>query len=95
MNLSFCIVLLAAWGAIGIAGLSFASNLNLLDWVAHEPAEFVQIATRFAGDPLHLQGLRAELRQRLRQSPLMDAAGFTRDLEALYRDVWRRFCAAP
>lgn len=80
---------------VGRAGLSFASNLNLLDWVAHGPEEFVRIATRFARDPLHLQGLRAELRQRLRESPLMDAPGFTRALEAIYRDVWRRFCAAP
>jgi predicted O-linked N-acetylglucosamine transferase (SPINDLY family) len=80
---------------VGRAGLSFASNLKLLDWVAHEPAEFVHIATRFAHEPSLLLGLRAELRQRLQKSPLMDAAAFTRDLEAIYRDAWRRFCAAP
>lgn len=89
------VVTLVGKTIVGRAGLSFASNLELLDWVAEGPEQFVQIATRFAGDPSHLHGLRAELRQRLQQSPLMDAVGFTRDLEATYREAWRRFCATP
>lgn len=79
----------------GRAGLSLASNLNLLDWVAHEPSAFVQIATRNARDSAGLSRLRGELRQRLQSSPLMDAAGFARDLEAAYRQAWRAYCAAP
>jgi len=77
---------------VGRAGLSLASNLELLDWVAHEPAQFVEIATRFANAPSQLSELRGSLRQRLQQSPLMDAARFTRDLEAAYRQAWRRYC---
>jgi protein O-GlcNAc transferase len=38
--------------------------------------------------------LRAELRERVRRSPLGDPAGFTRALEAAYRTLWRRWCAA-
>ena len=80
---------------VGRASLSFASNLQLLDWVAREPEEFVQIATRFAQDPSHVSQLRGELRQRLLRSPLMDAAGFTRALEGAYRQAWRKFCVEP
>ncbi len=79
---------------VGRASLSFASNLQLLDWVAREPDEFVHIATRFAADLPHLGQLRGELRQRLQRSPLMDAANFTRDLETAYRQAWRKFCTA-
>jgi protein O-GlcNAc transferase len=86
------VVTLLGETVVGRAGLSLASNLGLHDWVAHAPAQFVQIATRFAGAPSHLSQLRSELRQRLQRSPLMDAAGFTRDLEAAYRQAWRKFC---
>jgi len=80
---------------VGRAGLSLASNLELLDWVAHDPAQFVTIATHFAHAPSQLSELRGSLRQRLQRSPLMDAARFTRGLEAAYRQAWRRYCAAP
>ncbi|HVY30255.1 MAG TPA: tetratricopeptide repeat protein [Polyangiaceae bacterium] len=79
---------------VGRAGLSLANNLKLSDWVAHTADEFVRIAGYFAADPARLAGLRTELRQRLQQSPLMDAARFTRDLEGAYRTAWRTFCAA-
>jgi hypothetical protein len=28
-------------------------------------------------------------------SPLRDETGFTRKLERVYRDLWRRWCAGP
>jgi len=36
--------------------------------------------------------LRAGLRQQLAASPLLDAVGFTRDLEAAYRAMWGAWC---
>lgn len=36
-----------------------------------------------------LAGLRRDLRWRYADSPLMDYTGFTRALEAAYRDMWR------
>jgi protein O-GlcNAc transferase len=86
------VVTLVGETIVGRAGLSLASNLDLLDWVAREPSEFVQIATRFARDRAQLADLRGELRQRLQSSPLMDAAGFARHLEAAYRQAWREYC---
>jgi protein O-GlcNAc transferase len=86
------VVTLVGETIVGRAGLSLASNLELQDWVAHDPAEFVRIASHFARDPSQLSELRRGLRQRLLRSPLMDAAGFTRELEGAYRQAWRRFC---
>ena len=36
--------------------------------------------------------LRITLRARLQASPLMDEKGFTRDLENLFRQMWRSYC---
>lgn len=87
------VVTLVGKTIVGRAGLTLANNLNLGDWVASTPDEFVDIASRFAADRSKLAALRAELRPRLRRSPLMDAARFTRELEAAYRKAWRAFCA--
>ncbi|HTM45952.1 MAG TPA: tetratricopeptide repeat protein, partial [Polyangiaceae bacterium] len=87
------VVTLTGKTIVGRAGLSFANNLDLHDWVARNAEQFVQIASRFAGDPSHLLRLRQELRPRLTHSPLMDAARFARDMEAAYRTAWRNYCA--
>ncbi len=54
---------------------------------------FVEIAASLVGNPARLASLGAGLRERLRASPLLDPAGFTRELEALFREEWRRWCA--
>lgn len=78
----------------GRAGLSQAQNLKLPELVAASGDEFVQKAVELARDLPRLSSLRAELRARLKQSPLMDAPNFTRALEAVYRNAWRRWCEA-
>ncbi len=35
------------------------------------------------------------IRSMLDRSPLRDEVGFTRALEAAYRDLWKRWCAGP
>jgi len=77
----------------GRAGLCQAHNLGLPELVASTPDQFVDIATALAGDLPKLSALRQALRARLVGSPLMDAAGFTRDMEGLFREAWRRYCS--
>ena len=77
---------------VGRAGVSHLRNLRLPEMAAQTPEEFVRIAVGLAGDLPRLSGLRATLRERMRRSPLMDAPGFARGIEAAYRTMWRRWC---
>ena len=74
------------------AGLSLLSVIGLPQLVAHNEADFLRIARELALDREQLSQLRRELRMRMRNSPLLDEARFTRALEALYRDAWRNWC---
>jgi predicted O-linked N-acetylglucosamine transferase (SPINDLY family) len=46
---------------------------------------------QLANDPKQLATLRQTLRDRLR-THLCDGVTFTRNLEGLYRTIWRRWC---
>ena len=74
-------------------GVSLLTNLGLPELIARSPADYVRIARDLAADRPHLSELRAGLRERLRTSPLMDAARFTRNLETVYREIWKTWCA--
>ena len=45
-----------------------------------------------AADPAHLAKVRAGLRDEIVKSPLMDNAGFARDVERQYRTIWQQWC---
>lgn len=86
------VVTLAGQTVVGRAGLSQLTNLGLSDLVARTPQQFVSIAADLAGNLPRLAQLRATLRQRLQNSPLMDAPRFARHVEAAYRGMWQRWC---
>ncbi|HEY7090833.1 MAG TPA: tetratricopeptide repeat protein [Tepidisphaeraceae bacterium] len=88
------VVSLCGQTAVSRAGLSQATNLGLPELVASDPEGFVRIAVELARDRQRLSELRSTLRARVQKSPLMDGAKFARDVEAVYRSVWRRWCAA-
>jgi predicted O-linked N-acetylglucosamine transferase (SPINDLY family) len=76
--------------AVSRAGFSQLSNLGLRELVARSADEFVTIATALAADRNKLRQLRTELRPRMQQSPLMDAAGFARGIETGYGKLIQR-----
>lgn len=76
-------------------GGSALVTLGLEDLIARTTDQYIEIAATLAGDLERLAGLRRELRTRMQDSTLMDAAGFTRELESAYRQMWREWCAAP
>ncbi len=71
--------------APGRAGLSILSNVDLPELIGGDDAQFVSIAAKLAGDFGRRSLLRASLRDRMIQSPLMDAPRFARSVEAAYR----------
>jgi predicted O-linked N-acetylglucosamine transferase (SPINDLY family) len=83
-------------GAMGFSrsGVSILSNAGLRELVAGSDEEYVDIAAALATDRPRLRALQNGLRDRMSAAPLMDAAGFMRDLERAYRAAWRRACAA-
>ncbi len=80
-------------GGAARSGASILTNAGLAQLVAQSWAIYVDIAQGLAAGVEALALMRASLRQRLRESPLMDAPGFTRDLESAYREAWRGWCA--
>lgn len=77
----------------GRPGASVLGHVGLETFIAADPAEFVNQGVAWTVNPESLARLRAELRQRLRQSamgqPQLVAAG----LERALRIMWRRWCA--
>jgi protein O-GlcNAc transferase len=78
---------------ISRVGTSLLRTVGLGDLAAATVEEYVDIARRLADDIPRLTSIRASLRQDMMASPLGDAPRFARDLEAVFRTMWRRWCA--
>jgi len=72
------------------SGASLLRNAGLTDLIAHTPDQYVRAAVALASDRSRLAALRAGLRERLRGSPLLDARGFAREVEAAFDAMWSR-----
>lgn len=70
-------------------GSSGLITLGLKQLVANSVEQYIDAAARLAADLDGLRQLRSTMRERMQASPLMDFAGFTRDLEAAYRTMWQ------
>jgi predicted O-linked N-acetylglucosamine transferase (SPINDLY family) len=84
------VVTLSGTTAVGRGGRSILSNVGLPELIAFSPEEYVRIAIDLSRDLDRLAALRKGLRERMLASPLMDAHGFARDVEAAYRQMWRK-----
>jgi protein O-GlcNAc transferase len=73
----------------GRGGCSVLNNIGLGELAAGSAEEYVRIAS----DWRRLIAMRATLREKMRSSPLMDAAGRARDFEAAVRGMWVTYCA--
>lgn len=75
------------------AGLSILSAAGLTEFCCESDEACVQLLQALAADLPRLATLRAGLRAALLKSPLMDAPTFTRALEGLYLEAWRRWAS--
>jgi len=73
-------------------GLSLLSTVGLPEFAASSEDDYVSLSVELAADLPRLVNLRATLRPRMLASPLMDAPGFARKVEAAYRSMWTRWC---
>ena len=87
------VVSLAGETSVSRAGLSILSNVGLPELAASSEEDYVRVAVDLARDLPRLAAIRRTLRSRMEGSVLMDAPRFARQIEAAYRDMWRRWCA--
>jgi predicted O-linked N-acetylglucosamine transferase (SPINDLY family) len=81
-----------AASAASRGGKSILTNVGLAELIAYNVDSYVATACDLARDLDRLANLRATLRERFEESPICDAAGFTRGVEQAYRTMWRGWC---
>ncbi len=70
-------------------GYSILMNVGLGELASPDDAGYIERAVQLAQDRELLQGLHDQLPQMLRHTPLMDAKGYVRALERLYKEIWQ------
>lgn len=88
------VITLAGVTHVARVGVSLLTNVRLESLIARDEDEYLNLAKALAGDRARVRQLRYAMRDMIRSSPLADADGFTRELEAAYRSMWTRWCAA-
>lgn len=74
-------------------GVSVLANVGLEHLVAKDWDGYVEIASKLAKDVEGLKELRAGIRKRMIESPIMNPERLARNVESAYRDMWVRWCA--
>ncbi|HEY1186713.1 MAG TPA: tetratricopeptide repeat protein [Gemmata sp.] len=81
------VLTVAGSDARGRQSMSLLSAIGLPEFVADSPEQLVTLAATWADQRAGLADLRTSLRDMVAQSPLMDAAGYVRHLEAALKSV--------
>lgn len=82
------VLTLASRPPVGRIGTSLMTNLGLREWVADSQDEYIGKASTLSKNTQALAQLRAGMRERMRNSPLMDGPGFARAVEDAYRNMF-------
>jgi len=88
------VVTLAGQTHVARVTASQLTHLGRPEWIAYSENDYIEKCIELAADLPGLAGTRAAQREHMRLSPLCDAPCFTAQLEAAYREMWRRYCAA-
>ena len=73
--------------------VSLLSVTGCEELIAKDEDEYVEKAIDLARDSDRLASYKANLRRNLKDSPLTDAVGFTRQLELAYGQMWKVWCS--
>jgi protein O-GlcNAc transferase len=74
--------------SVGRSATSILGNLKLHELIAHSPEQYFSAARTLVDNETLLSQMRSSLRQRMRESPLLDAPQFARDIEAAFILMW-------
>ncbi|MSR33195.1 MAG: tetratricopeptide repeat protein [Phycisphaerales bacterium] len=85
------VVTLAGRNHVSRVGVSQMTNLGLHELIARDTNDYVNIAVALANDVPRLTALRGGLRERLKNSPLMNVTRFTKNLEEAYQVIWKKY----
>ena len=88
-------ITLAGNNHVSRVGVSQMTNLGLSELIACDTNDYVNVAVALANDVPRLAALRATMRERLKNSPLMNAPRFTKNLEEAYEVIWKKYLAEP
>lgn len=88
------VVTLAGRSLVGRLGVTLVTRAGFGEWVTPSAERYVDLAVAVAQDLGRLAELRRTMRDRLRESPLLDARSHTRELEAVYEELLRERAAA-
>ncbi len=86
------VVTLCGTTPVSRAGLGLLATIGLEPLAATTERQYVHLATELARDIPRLNALRSTLRERMRESPLMDAPRFATNVEHAYRKMWKAWC---
>jgi predicted O-linked N-acetylglucosamine transferase (SPINDLY family) len=87
------VITLAGKTHISRVGVSILTNAGLPELIAADSQSYIEIAANLAADSSRLACLRSAMRDRLSASPLLDASRFTRNLESVYREMFRAWAS--
>jgi len=72
-------------------GASILTRVGLSEFIAEDPASYVQLAIDLSQNITYLRGIKTGLRQRVMQSKLCDAKSFASDVEKEYLKMWGKY----
>lgn len=88
------VISLRGEGFVSRMGYALLKDVGLVELVADNPRQYVEIGSALAADLNRLTAMRAGMRDRLASSSLCDETGFTLALENSYREMWTKWCTS-
>jgi predicted O-linked N-acetylglucosamine transferase (SPINDLY family) len=86
------VLTLAGRQAVSRVGLALMTQLGLETFIAECEEDFVENARRWANDLDGLAQVRDALREKVRNAPFSKPAFVVNELEAAYKQMWRKWC---
>jgi predicted O-linked N-acetylglucosamine transferase (SPINDLY family) len=77
---------------VGRLASSILHQVGLTEFIAHDQASYLSLAQSLADDVQQRAALRANLRERMQGSALMNPAAFALQMENTYRHIWGSWC---